>query len=257
MSDDVKVANQFREPKDTTGRERDYESRLGDYFEGSVGSTYEKLWNFPKYAPRQSVARFLSRYELFQRVLNVHGSIVECGVLFGGGVMAFAQLSAIFEPVNHQRKIVGFDTFSGFAGLDAADASGRSSHLVPGGLAVDSYEDLGAAIKLFDQNRFLGHIDKVELVRGDVRETVPAYIKANPQLVVSLLYLDMDIYAPTKTALESFLPRIPKGGIIAFDELNAVNWPGETVAVMETVGLSGLRLQRFSFDSFVSFAVIE
>lgn len=247
----------FLEDKDSTRAEREYYERLEAYFAASPGTALEKIKNFAKYVPRQTLAKFLCRCELFKRVLHVQGSIVECGVLFGGGLMSFAQLSAILEPVNHQRRIIGFDTFGGFPGLHEADRAGRSAHLAPGGMGVDAFEDLGEAIALFDANRTVGHIPKVHLVRGDVRETVPRYLKDNPHTVVSLLYLDMDIYEPTKVALEHFLPRIPKGGIVAFDELNSENWPGETTAVLETVGLSRLRIERFPFDSFVSYAVIE
>jgi len=75
------------------------------------------------------------------------------------------------------------------------------------GLSIDAYEDLKRSIALFDQNRFLNHISKVELVKGDVRETIPSYLNENPHTVVSLLYMDFDVYEPTKIALEYFLPR--------------------------------------------------
>ena len=128
---------------------------------------------------------------------------------------------------------------------------------VPGGLAIDTQADLERAITLFDRNRVLSHIPKVRLVRGDAQTTIPAYIQANPHLVVSLLWLDFDIYAPTATALRHFLPRMPKGAIIAFDELNHEVWPGETVAVLEEVGLNRLRLQRFAFGSTLSYARLD
>ena len=75
--------------------------------------------------------------------------------------------------------------------------------------------------------------------------------------MVSLLYLDLGLYEPTKIALENFLPRIPKGGIIAFDELNIDGMPGETVAALEAVGISNLRLERFPFEPNVCIAVLE
>jgi hypothetical protein len=49
---------------------------------------------------------------------------------------------------------------------------------------------------------------------------------------------------------------MPKGAIVAFDELDNPLWPGETLAVMETVGFRGLRLQRFDFDPYIAFAEI-
>ena len=54
------------------------------------------------------------------------------------------------------------------------------------------------------------HIPKIELVKGDVRKTIPKYIKDNPHLIVSLLYLDLDLYEPTRAALRNFIPRMPK-----------------------------------------------
>ena len=72
-----------------------------------------------------------------------------------------------------------------------------------------------------------------------------------------MLYLDVDLYEPTKVMLEAFLPKMPRGALIVFDELNAKMFPGETVAVDEVIGIKNLKIQRFPFDSYVSYAVIE
>ena len=112
------------------------------------------------------------------------------------------------------------------------------------------------AIDVFNQNRFLNHFPKVELVEGDFAVTSRKYLQDHPHLVVSCLYLDFDIYAPTKIALELFLPRMPKGSVLVFDELNEEAFPGETVAVMESLPLSSLRVQRFPFEPRISYAVI-
>jgi len=249
--------SRFKEPKIQAGEESDFRRALGDYFDRSVGSTTERLENFPKYVPRQVLTPFLYRYEMFKRVLSVQGSVVECGVLFGGGLMAWAQLSAILEPMNHQRRIIGFDTFGGFVGISEEDEKGTSSFLHKGDYAVDSYEDLKEGIGLYDANRFLRHIPKVELVKGDICQTLPQYLEAHPQLVVSLLYVDLDLFEPTKAALEHLVPRMPKGGIIAFDQLNSTAWPGETTAVMQTLGIRNLRIERVPFETARCFAVLD
>ena len=124
-------------------------------------------------------------------------------------------------------------------------------------MAGSSYQELQKVIELYDMNRPLNHIKKVELVKGNIIETAPLFLKDNPHLVVSLLYLDLVIYEPTKVALETFLPKMVKGGIIVFDELNAEAYPGETIAVNEVLGLKNLKIQRFPFDSYVSYAVVE
>jgi hypothetical protein len=237
-----------------TSTETGYMDALEQAFSESRLSSTEKLMNFPLYVPRQDLTRFLCKYEIFKRVLDVQGSVVECGVFFGGGLLGWAQLSSIFEPVNHQRRIIGFDTFEGFRALEDGDRGSESAEAHQGGLANDSYEEIQRCAALLDRNRPVGHIPKVELVRGDATETIPAYLEENPHLVVSLLYLDFDVYAPTKVALEHLVPRMPKGAVVAFDELNLADWPGETVAAVEALDLRTLRLERFPWGSTICFA---
>lgn len=252
----IRDPSRFIEPRRTTAAEVEYRMLLERYFTESVGSNVEKLQNFAKYVPVQDVRRFLCRYEIFKRILNVHGSIVECGVLFGGGVMTWAVLSEIFEPFNHLRKIIGFDTFSGFVSIADKDERGIAVMERVGGLSVDTYEDIYRAVELYDRNRVIKHISKVKLVRGDIKETAEAFLKDNPETVISLLWLDFDTFGPTVAALKHFVPRMPKGAIIAFDELNHEVWPGETVAVMEQLGLNSLRIERLPWGTTVSFAVL-
>lgn len=239
-----------------TEGERKARSEVARIFSDCPDDLETKLDNFPKYARRQSVTRFLALYELFKRVLPVKGSIVECGVYRGFGLMTWANLSAVLEPNNLTRRIYGFDTFEGFDGISNTD---QSKHFRPkeGQLRASSYEELRALIKTYDANRFLGHMEKVRLIKGDVTRTVPEFIDQNKHLVVSLLFLDLDLYEPTKVAIEHFAPRIPKGGVIAFDELDNPLWPGETMALLESLGIGKLRIERLDFDPYIGFAVIE
>jgi len=246
-----------KDSKTTTEENLKFLKKLEYYFEHSIGTTSEKLENFTKYVPRQNLTNFLIRYELFKKILHIQGSIIECGVFFGVGVMTFAQLSSIFEPVNNSRKIIGFDTFEGFPNLSKKDLLSESTLLKKGGFNADSYEDLQTCISLYDSNRFLSHMPKIELVKGNATKTIPNYLKNNPQCVVSLLYLDFDLYEPTKVAIETFVPRMPKGSIIVFDELDSKQWKGETSALLETIGIRNLKIERFSFGSFPSYAVLE
>lgn len=218
----------------------------------------QRLQNFPRHVRRQDIARFLTKYELFQLALPVHGNIVECGVFAGGGLMSWMHFSSILEPFNHTRRIIGFDTFAGFPGVHEKDtASGSSDHLhaeafrISGGMK----EEIGSLVELHDRNRPLGHIPKVELVAGDACETIPQYVKDHPSLLISLLYLDFDIYAPTKAALEALYPRIVKGGIVAFDELNCPEFPGETTALLEQFDLKQIELRRTHLDPHISYFI--
>ncbi len=245
-----------RDAKSQSCNDLDQFSAVAELFEDEPLDLIEKIEAFGKYASRQSIAKFLTKYEIFKQILNVNGSIVECGVLHGAGLLTWAKLSSIFEPANHPRKVIGFDSFTGFPSVNKKDRNGTFQELRRGGLQGTPYEYVRRAIEVYDLNRAISHIPKVELVKGDICTTAEQYVDENPHLVVSLLYLDVDLYEPTRRALEIFVPRMPKGAIIAFDELNAKIFPGETAAVDEVLGLRNLEIKRFPFDSYVSYAVI-
>jgi len=247
-----------RDTKSQSGSDLSQFDQAARLFESDPADLIEKIEGFGKYVSRQSLAKFLTKVEIFQKILHVNGSIVECGVLHGAGTLTWAKLSSIHEPSNHVRKVIGLDTFEGFPGVHDKDTrTGSFDQLRAGGLTGSTRESVEEAVRVYDLNRPIAHIPKVELVQGDIRETAPRYLTENPHLVVALLYLDLDLYEPTKAALEAFVPRMPKGAVIAFDELNARIFPGETLAVDEVLGLANLRIRRFPYDSYVSYAVIE
>ena len=225
-------------------------------FEACPDPTEVKLENFPKYVRRQHLKRFLAMYEVFKLALPVKGSVVECGVFKGFGVMTWAKLSAMLEPENLTRRIYAFDTFAGFPRVSEKDQS-RIASPHAGALFADSCEELQALVAEYDRDRFLGHVDKVHLIKGDVVETIPKFLAEHPHLVVSLLFLDMDLYEPTKAALEHFLPRMPRGAVLAFDELDNPQWPGETLALLDAMGLGRVKLQRQEWDPYIAYAVLD
>jgi hypothetical protein len=78
-------------------------------------------------------------------------------------------------------------------------------------------------------------------------------IREQPHLVLSLLFLDFDLYDPTKCAIEHFVPRMPKGSILAFDELDNPIWPGETQALLDTLGINNVQIERLPWDPYIGF----
>jgi hypothetical protein len=236
--------------------EREVGKSLENIFVNCSDSIEAKLENFPKYVRRQHLKRFLAMYELFKLILPVKGSIVECGVFRGFSLMSWAKLSSILEPENLTRRIYGFDSFNGFPSVSSNDRSGSGIAEV-GDFQTSSYDELIELLRVYDQDRFLGHIPKVQLISGDASKTIPEFVQQNRHLLVSLLFIDLDLYEPTKAALEHILPRMPKGSIVAFDELDNPIWPGETEALLEKMQLNRLRIQRFDWDPYIGFAVLE
>lgn len=238
-----------------TSAEQDVGPALEREFTASIDTLEARLETFPRYARRKSITRFITLYELFKLALPIKGSIIEAGVFRGFGLMTWAHLSAVTEPANLTRRIYGFDSFEGFPSVANQDANSHRSASA-GELKAQSHEELLKLIEIYDKDRFLGHVDKVHLIKGDLVETIPPFIETHQHLTVSLLFLDVDLYEPTKVALQHFVPRMPKGAILAFDELDNPIWPGETRALLDTIGISKLELRRFPWDPYIGYAIL-
>ena len=251
-SKEIKVSGGYR-----TNKEKEESRKNKFYFDNNTSTWETKIENFPKYVRRQNLTRFLALYEIFKLAVNVKGSIVECGVNNGFGIMSWAKFSSIIEPVNLTRRIYGFDTFDGFPSISQKDRSNYSKHVNKRDLKADTFDELNGLLNVYDSTRFLGHIPKVKLIKGDANNTIPQFVKENPHLLISLLFLDFDLYEPTKVALEHFLPRMPKGAIIAFDELDNPLWPGETLAMLEQHNKHRFKIERIDFDPYIGFAILE
>lgn len=216
--------------------------------------------NFSKFTSRQSLTRFLAHDEIFRKILDIHGSVIECGVYLGQSLMTWAQLSSIYEPIGGAtREIFGFDTFTGFPSVSEFDLVPNLPDHKIGDLDTSNvvgqsvYSDLINEIALFDKNRFLPQFHKVSLIKGDFINTCEDFLQENAHVIPALLYLDFDLYEPTALALKNFLPRMPKGSIIAFDELNVRDWPGETKALLESLNINNYILRKTAYDIKISY----
>ena len=227
-------------------------------YDESLCPTEKKLANFSKYVRRQTIARFLAQIEIFKLQMHVKGSIVECGVHHGGGVLTWAKLSSTLEPYNYHRTVIGFDTFEGFPHVAPIDIVNTPD--VKKGMFSENYniyEELTLCVQEYDENRFINQIPKIELIKGDANLTIPYYIKNNPHLLISLLFLDFDVYEPTVMALRNIIPRMPKGAVVAFDELNNSGWPGETQALIEELNLRDCELKCFEYEPNISYMILK
>src|SRR3989304_10074621 len=129
-----------------THLEKDIGKRIEKVFSDCPDTIEIKLDNFTKYIRRQRLTRLLSLYEIFKKILVVKGSIVECGVYKGFGLMTWANMSAVLEPTNLTRRIYGFDTFEGFPKVSEKDLN-EIMRPERGQLFANSYEELNELIK--------------------------------------------------------------------------------------------------------------
>ena len=237
--------------------EHDARSQFLALFKDSPIPDEELMSNLGLFLNSKSLARILCMHHIYQQIVPVPGVVMEFGVRWGQNLSLFAALRGIYDTFNRHRKIIGFDSFEGFPSVDKKD--GKGNLISKGNLAVPKGYDnyLKKILTCQEKDNPLAHIERYELVKGDACETFEQYLARNPETIVALAYFDFDIYAPTKKCLELILPRLVKGSVVGFDELNDHDAPGETLAVMETLGLNKIRLQRFPYASRVSYFVFE
>jgi len=216
----------------------------------------ELTGNLGLYIERMHLSRILLMHELYKEIVNVPGNIIEFGVRWGQNMSLFSSFRGMYEPFNYTRKIVGFDTFSGFPEVSKEDLpsniQGRSSDVGDYSVVKNWKAELEKILSFHESLSPLPHIKKWELIEGDATETFPQYFNEHQELIVALAYFDFDIYAPTKSCLENLIPRLTKGSIVVFDELNCPEFPGETIAVQEILGTRNIALRRDANNPYVS-----
>jgi len=237
--------------------EKELLKRYVEMFKSSPLPEDEILPNLGLFLTSKAMSRILFFDALYRKLVGTRGFIMGFGVRGGQPLSLFSARRGVYEPFNRHRKIIGFDTWSGFKGVSARD--GAQSKTVDGSFDVSpGYEKyLDEIMALQEELNPAPHLKKYELVKGDAVETVPAYLKAHPETIVSMAVFDFDIYTPTKAALQAIAPHVAKGSLLVFDELADPYFPGETLALQEVFGLRNVRIQRLPITARISWIEIE
>jgi hypothetical protein len=238
-------------------RESKARKNILELFEKCPIPENELLAHLGLFLNRQTLSRLMFMHELYKRIIRVHGIVVEFGVRWGQNLALFESFRGMYEPYNYSRKIVGFDTFEGFAGLSPED--GTADIVRPHAYSVtEGYEDyLTKVLEYHEQESPLAHIKKFDLVKGDACVTIQKYLEDNPQTIIALAYFDFDVFEPTAKCLEAIQGHLTKGSIIGFDDLSCHVFPGETLALKKIWGLDRYRIMRSPITSHPSYIVIE
>ena len=170
---------------------------------------------------RGSLHRYLYFLDMLDRVRNLDGDIVECGVSIGHGALLFLLMS---EYLGVERTYYGFDSFEGLP--DPSEADGMAPIYAKGYYANPP----AAVLKVLRDGRLPENVirDRVRLVKGWFDDTLSKY-----EGRIALLHLDCDLYDSYKTCLETLYDKVVPGGVIMFDEYADERWPGATKAVDE------------------------
>jgi hypothetical protein len=216
----------------------------------------ELLQNLGLFIKRQDLSRIMFMHEMYQKIIDVHGVIIEFGTRWGQNLALFESFRGMYEPYNYNRKIIGFDSFEGFPSVHAKD--GQHNIIKMGSYSVTKgYEDyLDSILSYHETESPTSHIKKFQLIKGDAIKETQIYLEKNPHTIIALAYFDFDLYEPTKKCLELIKPYITKGTIIGFDELNLSSFPGETQALKEVFGLDAFKITRMPNSPMSSYITI-
>lgn len=192
-------------------------------------------------------SKFISHLEFFKRTSEVRGEIVEFGIFKGNSFFRWIKLRDLLEQTN-SRKIIGFDIFGDFPEANFEEDKLKRDAFIEEtkGVKSISYEEISQLLKKQNLHK------NVEIIKGDILQTLDKYIGANPHLKISLLHIDVDLYEPTKAILEQLYSKVTKGGIIILDDYGA--FAGTNKAV-DDFFQNNVEIKKLPYSNAISYIV--
>ncbi len=191
------------------------------------------------------LAKAIAHWELYKKIVHLPGSIVEGGVFKGLSLIRWATYREILESQN-SRSIIGFDMFGDFPCAESKDDNDFIKRFTDSAGQGISKTELETVL---DRKK----IENYELIQGNILTTANDYLLAHPELKISLLHIDVDVYEPTKLLLELFFDKVVKGGIIIFDDYSAVS--GATKAIDEFLNSKNYQIQKLPYYKVPAFII--
>ena len=190
--------------------------------------------------------KFIAHYELYKKIVDLPGAVIECGLFKGNSFFRLAHFRNLLES-RYSRKLIGFDVFGSFPKTDfESDKKYLDAFTNSAG---DQSIELNEINKVMDYKK----IENYELIKGDINKTIPEYCKNNEHLKIALLHIDVDVYEPSVTILENMYDKVVRGGVLMFDDYGT--FPGETKAIDEFFLDKGLKVKKLSISHIPSFVI--
>ena len=183
-------------------------------YEIKSGNIHKKLVMLEKKYPDK--VRFFNFWFQVERLKrdNVPGAFAEVGVYQG-------ESARILHQMDSTRVFHLFDTFKGFAESDLLYEKGEAATYTNKSFADT---DVNLVIRKIEGN------ENIFIHEG----YFPDSTQGMKDDIFALVNLDLDLYAPTKAALEFFYPRLSPGGVLIIHDYNP-KWEGIYKAVDEFI----------------------
>ncbi|PHZ84812.1 TylF/MycF/NovP-related O-methyltransferase [Paremcibacter congregatus] len=212
-----------------------------------INRNFEYENGFYATAEPRRLSKFISHLEFFKQTAHLRGEILELGVFKGNSLFRWLKFRDLLENT-YSRKVIAFDIFGAFPETEfEEDKKERDLFIAEtdGGVGI-SYEELTALLQA--QN-----LDKnTEIIKGDILKTLPAYLKENPQLKLSVLHIDVDLYEATQASLDLLYDRVVKGGVIIFDDYG--DFAGANKAIDDFFD-GGVEIKKLPYANAVAYVV--
>lgn len=192
------------------------------------------------------IGKMMNHLEIYKKIVNLPGDILEFGVYKGTSLVRLLTFRDLLES-SASRKVYGFDMFGKFPDDLTLESDKKF---------VAQFEGNGGwGISKMDLDTLLKekNFSNYELIEGDINQTITKFLQEKPNLKISLLHIDVDVYEPTLNILKGFWDKIVPGGILMLDDYGTVE--GETRAVDEFFSNTSTIINKMPFYHIPSYIV--
>jgi len=189
--------------------------------------------------------------------LNDDGDIFEFGVYQGASLISAALL---LKEVGSNKKIYGFDSFTGFPGYSEYDDLNcfytylgkyfdqeivddfeilkeiKSKYLQQNKIHKNNISTSGkfneTSIEIVNKKIELFELDNIEIIEGSFENSVPDFFSKFDGKVSSV-NIDCDLYDGYRIVLPFVWDNLSQGGYVHLDEYYSLKFPGARIATME------------------------
>lgn len=217
------------------------------------------LTNYMAFIQRRDLPQLLAYYELFKLVKDLPGSIAEVGVFIGNGLFTWTKLIETFFPGNRGKKVFGFDNFSGYTqNLTGHDETAvQYIESLVGNFKID-YEFVATLEKLHNLDAIIAGVERVKIYNDDLLSGINTFKSENIGVRLKLLVVDVNLYLPTKVALENLYDMLVPGGVLALRGYGVKPWEGESLAVDEFLAERKItKINSFDFSMYPSIYIVK
>lgn len=180
---------------------------------------------FPKYGYNFTVPQLMFLCESLRSTRDVPGSVVEIGCHNGATTVLFNRL---MDDLGMRKAYYAIDTFSGFTSEDVefeVANRGKRDGLFDGAFQVNNK-------RWFDGTMQQNGITRVQSIQADVN-----HVDLLARGPYSFVLLDVDLYKPTRKALDDLYAAMSPGGLIVVDDCDETHqhWDGADQAYKEFI----------------------